>query len=114
MLDDDEAATANTLKLLLLKPKDLKTCKLLSFEEPWSSGNFREEKWRGGAQACIFWEVAANAEAETTGAWDVFIHSSSSRVTTDWQLYIYIYIYGTLKGFFLKNCFEFIYLFYGD
>jgi len=34
MLDDDEAATANTLKFLLLKPKDLKTCKLLSFEEP--------------------------------------------------------------------------------
>jgi hypothetical protein len=60
--------------------------------------------------------VAANAEGETTGASGLFIHSSSSRVTTDWRLYIYIYIYiyGTLKGFFLKNCFEFIYLFYGD
>ena len=54
MLDDDEAATANTLKFLLLKPKDRKTCKLLSFEEPWSSGNFREAKWWGGAQVCIF------------------------------------------------------------
>jgi hypothetical protein len=26
----------------------------------------------------------------------------------------FLYIYRTLKGFFLKNCFEFIYLFYGD
>jgi hypothetical protein len=55
--------------------------------------------------------VAANAEGETTGASGLFITVAAA----EWPLTGgFIYIYGTLKGFFLKNCFEFIYLFYGD
>jgi hypothetical protein len=59
--------------------------------------------------------VAANAEGETTGASGLFITVAAAEwPLTGGFIYIYIYIYGTLKGFFLKNCFEFIYLFYGD